>query len=70
MNRRILALVLAVVMMLTLAACKKNGKFCWTLGMTAEETRKKLDMGFDGILTFDTAFLISGAKEYLKSVKE
>lgn len=53
-----------------LAACKKNGKFCWTLGMTAEETKKKLAMGFDGILTFDTAFLISGAKEYLKAVRE
>ena len=51
-----------------LKACKKNGKLCFTLGMNPEDAKKKLDWGFDGVLSGDTTFLISGVSQYLSGI--
>jgi 4-hydroxy-2-oxoheptanedioate aldolase len=52
-----------------LKACKAANKFCFTLGMTPEDCRKRFEQGFDGTLTGDTTFLISGVSQYLSGLK-
>ena len=49
------------------ATCKKAGKICLTLGMSAAEAREKLALGYDGVVASDAAFLAAGAKEYLRA---
>ena len=52
-----------------LKACKDNGKFCWTLGMTPDDAKAKFESGFDGVLSADTAFLAGGVTQFLKGTE-
>lgn len=52
-----------------LAVCKKAGKFCFVLGPTPEAAQKIFEQGFDGAVTGDTSFLVSGAQQYLQGLR-
>ena len=52
-----------------LDACKANGKFCWTLGMSAEDSRAKFEMGYDGVLNSDGGMLAGATKQYVQGAK-
>lgn len=62
--------VFVEAMQRVLAACKKNGKFCWTLGMTPQDAKAKFEMGFDGALALDTDFLAAGVRQYIEGIKK
>ena len=53
-----------------ITACKKNDKFCWVLGVSPEDVCKRFEMGFDGVLTVDSHFLIFGTIQYFKTLEE
>jgi 4-hydroxy-2-oxoheptanedioate aldolase len=50
-------------------ACNRAGKMVFTMGMTPEDAKMKLGMGFDGVLATDTSFLIRAAREYMQGIR-
>ncbi len=53
-----------------LKACKKENKYCFTLGMNPADAKAKFDLGFDGVLTGDTTFLTTGVMSYVKGIRD
>lgn len=51
-------------------ACKTNGKLCITIaGFTPEMANERYEMGFDALISEDTNFLITGARQFLSGLK-
>ena len=49
-------------------ACKANGKICLTLGEPGDAA-KKFGWGFDGIISSDVSYLLTGAITYVKTIQ-
>ena len=50
-------------------ACEKAGKMSLTVAMAPEASKQWFDMGFDGVLTQDTALFIKASQNYMSGIK-
>jgi 4-hydroxy-2-oxoheptanedioate aldolase len=61
---------LVAAMNRVLEACKRAGKFCLTMGVTAEEAKRRFEEGYDGAVTVDASLLAAGVMGHLNGIKK